>query len=191
MEQVLMYLHSIYPLPEDLKEHLRKIIKVRKVKKKEYILEAGFVCRHLFFIQQGLLRCFYPKGSDEITTWLLKEGDYLTSVHIYYSQAERVESIHALENTVLYLITKDDLDDTYLRFPIFRANALILSNKYLQMWDKQLRSLRMLSATERFELFMKEQPDLLLRVSQKYIASYLDMTPETFSRMKDNYGKRE
>ena len=86
MEQLLGFLNSVYPLSASLADHLYEIIKTRKVNKKELLLKAGHTCRHIYFIEAGLLRCFYIKGDAEVCSSFMKEGDIIVSIESFYRQ---------------------------------------------------------------------------------------------------------
>lgn len=63
MKELLLYLHSIHPLTVELHDHLYKILKLKKLSKKEYLLKAGQVCHNIYFVKQGLLRYFLQQGA--------------------------------------------------------------------------------------------------------------------------------
>lgn len=185
MEHLLAYLNSIYPLSESLVEHLRQIVGRRKIKQGDFLLEAGSISRYLYFIEKGALRCFYLKGKTEVTSWILKETDVVVSVHSFYDQEESFEYIQSLEDTVVFYLSYEELEGIYKEFIEFNFIGRVLTIKYLKFWTMQLYNLRMRTAKERFTLLLADSPELFLRVQQRYLASYLNMLPETFSRMKN------
>lgn len=166
-------------------EHLRKIIGFRVVQKNDLLLMEGDVSRDIFFIVKGLLRCYYVKGSKEVTCWILKEENVVVSVQSFYDGSRSNENIQALELTWVLYISFDQLEDTYLRFPEFNYIGRVLTIKYLRFWNMQLYNLRYHDSRERYDILINgDDRDLINRVPQKYIASYLDMNPETLSRAK-------
>ena len=189
-KEMLDFLDSIYPLPEQLRDRLKQAVRYRKLEKGEYILKAGEVCRHMHFISKGLLRCYYLTGRDneqEVSTWFMKEGDVCVSIDSFYDQVESYEFIHALEACEVFYISYEELEAIYGEYLDFQAVGRVLTLKYLKEWARQLRSIRMLPAVERYLALEKREPELVLRVHLKYLASYLDMTQETLSRIR---GKR-
>ena len=185
MDILLDYLQSIHRMSDGLVDHLRGVVGLRVVGRKEYLLLAGEECENLYFIKSGLLRCYYLRGDTEVTSWMMKEGDTVVAVESFYGKTKSYEFIHALEKTEVYYISRGELEDIFMRFPEFNYIGRVLTVKYLRFWAQQLYSIRMRSAREKYVYLMEENPDLLLRVPQKYIASYLDMLPETLSRIKD------
>lgn len=190
MEKVLQALNTIYPLSSALREHLMFLLKSKAIKRKDLLLKAGHVCRNIYFIESGLLRCFYLQGEQEVCSWFMKEGDVIASVGSFFEQRESYEFIQALEDCELQYISFEELQDTYLRFPEFNYVGRELVQKYYQLSEQRLYSLRMQRGLERFELLQKDFPELIQRVEQKYLASYLGITEQYLSMLKGAKGTR-
>jgi CRP-like cAMP-binding protein len=192
VEDLINYLCSfLASSPSDaLKQDLKKIVGTLNVKKMKYLLEEGAVANHIYFIKSGILRCFYKKKNGaEVTAWVFQEPNVVVSIHSFYGQEESFENIQAMVDTIVFYISHDQLDALYLKHPEFERVGRLLTIRYLIFFSMQLYGLRMLDSAERFDLWYMDNSDLLLQVQQKYIASHLDMLPETFSRMKNR--KRE
>ncbi len=184
MHQIIEYLQSIHPLSPALVEYLYAHLKYKKVCRKEYVLKAGHVARSVYFIETGLLRAFYMKGDREVTSWFMKEDDVSLSIESFYGQTESYEYIQALEDCSLYYIDYQELEAIYRHYPEFNALGRLLTIRYHIHWVKQLYSLRMQTAEERYIWLLLNQPELLSRVPAKYIASYLDITEVTLSKIR-------
>src|ERR1700754_3263795 len=189
-EDLITYLSSLHPLslPEALKDRLRKIIKVKTIKKKEHLLSAGEVCRHIYFIKRGILRCyFYNVDNEEVTGWIFGEKKTVVGVMSFYTQNPGFEYIHALEDTEVFYISYEELVAIYLEFPAFCFVALILTIEYLMFWFMKLCNLRRLDAQQRFDQIMNsDEAGLFNLVPLKYLASYINVSPETLSRLRSN-----
>lgn len=184
MESLIRLLNSLHPMSEGLKAHLSETLKLRNVPRGQYILRAGHICRHIYFISKGLLRCFYIKGETEICSWFMKEGDVIISIESFYQQKESYESIQALDESVLYYIEYSELNFIYKNYPEFNYIGRILTEKYYMLWAQQLYGLRMQQAAERYKWLMENHPELILRVPSKHLASYLGITEVTLSNIK-------
>ncbi|WP_276484107.1 Crp/Fnr family transcriptional regulator [Paraflavitalea pollutisoli] len=184
MEQLLAFLHLIKPMSSELEQDLRSIIKHRTVKKGEYILKAGNVCKEMCFITKGLLRCFIEKDGKEIVTWLLKEGDVATAVVSFHDETRSDEYIQALEDSEMYYILKDELEEIYEKHMEFNYHGRKLTIMYQLEGRKQYNIMLSLSAQERYELLEKTKPDLITRVPAKQLASYLRITEPYLSNIK-------
>ena len=184
MEELLRFLNSIHPLSSGLIEYLSIHLKEKNLSRKDYLLKAGQTCRHIYFIEEGLLRCFYLKGEVEVSSWFMKEGDVITSIGSFFNQKESYESIQALEACHLYYIDFNELQHIYNNFSEFNFISRVLLQKYYIIWDQQLYGLRMQQAQERYNWLMEAHPEIILRVPAKFIASYLGITEVTLSKLK-------
>jgi len=184
MEELLNILHSIYPLQEGMVEWLTIHLKVKEIRKKEYLLKSGHVCRNVYFIEKGLLRCFYREDHREICSWFMKEGDVIFSVESFYAQVPSYEFIQALEDCSIYYISYPELQEVYSVFPDFNRHGRILTEKYYRYLWNYTYVTRMKRSGERYENLLKHFPDLAGRVPNKYLASYLGITEETLSRIR-------
>jgi len=184
MEELLRLLNGIQPLSFPLVTELARILKSKLLCRKDYLLKAGHVCRHIYFIEKGLLRCFYLTGDTEVSSWFMKEGDVVVSIESFFQQRESYENIQALEDCIVHYVEYGELQQLYRDFPEFNWTGRVLTEKYYTLWAQQLYGLRMHQAHERYSWLMHHHPQLLLRVPAKYIASYLGITEVTLSKIK-------
>lgn len=184
MEELLLYLNSIFPLSETLQAHLSNTPKLKKLSKKEYLLKAGHVCRDICFVKQGLIRCFYEKDDHQICSWFMKEGDVISSVESFFYQKESYESIQAIEDSELYCLEHPQLERIYRAYPEFNFVSRVLLQKYYTLSEQRLYSLRMQRAADRYRYLLEHHPDLILRVPTQDLASYLGIRRETLTRLK-------
>lgn len=184
METVIKVLEGVHSLSDEVKEYLKAHLRCKEIKRKELLLKAGHVCRNIYFIEKGLLRCYYLQGEQEVSSWFMKEGDVIASVNSFFEQKESYESIQALEDGVLHYITYEELQHIYRHFPEFNFIGRELVQKYYQLSERRLYSLRMQRGLERFEALKKDHPELVQRVEQKYLASYLGITEQYLSMIK-------
>ena len=184
MEQIIRYIQTIYPISDALKTYLSSVLKERTVPKKQFLLRAGHVCRHISFITKGMVRCFYISNSIEISSWFMKEGDFVISVESFFLQKESRESIQALENCELLSIEYNELENLYRTFPEFNYIGRVLTERYYILSEQRLYSLRMQAVAARYKHVMEHYPELINRVPSKHIASYLGTTEQNLSRIR-------
>jgi CRP/FNR family transcriptional regulator, anaerobic regulatory protein len=184
MTALLYYLQSIRPLPPELYEHLQQVVKRKWLAPKEYLLTEGQVCGHVYFIHKGLLRCYALQGATEVCSWFMKEKDICVSVESFFRQQISRENIQALEKTELYFISYAELQHIYRRFPDFNFTGRLLTEKYYQLSEQRLLAMRLRSSQERYRWLMESDPELLLRVPAKYLASYLGMSAVMLSNIR-------
>lgn len=133
---------------------------------------------------KGLVRKYFIKGKEQIVKHIGKEGTILSSsVSFFYKEPSKFV-LETIEPTVLASISSDNLEKLYQSDNKWeKLGRLMMADFLIEKEYLLLDSIRF-SPRERFLRFMKEQPDLLQRVPQKYLASYLEIKPETFSRLK-------
>jgi CRP-like cAMP-binding protein len=184
MKDLLNYLDKFHPLGDALQNHLLQVVQTREVRKKDFLLRAGRVCESIYFIREGLLRCFYVSHGNEVCSWFMTEGDVAVSVESFFCQKPSYENIEALESSVLYSISHTELQFIYDNFPEFNYIGRLLTEKYYTLSEQRLFSMRMQRAPERYTYLMNYHPHLIRRVPATHLASYLGITLETLSRIK-------
>lgn len=184
MEELLQYLNLIFPLSNALCEHLSVILKSKKYLRKDFLLKSGHISDKIFFIERGLIRCFYSQHEKEVCSWFMKEEDCIISVESFFKQKPSYENIQALEDTNTYYIDYNELQFIYQNFPEFNFIGRALTEKYYTLSEQRLYSLRMQTASERYHFLLENYPELIQRVPSKYLASYLGIAEETLSRNK-------
>ena len=147
------------------------------------ILAEGDVCSGIIYIDKGLLREFYYKNNKEVTEYLAVEGSIVMSIESLFKEQPSQLQIEALEPTVLYELPKKKLEEVALHnvniqilYKILEE-SLILSQVHADL-------VRFESAENRYRRMCKLSPQVALRAPLVYIASYLQMTPETLSRVR-------
>src|SRR5262245_44029127 len=129
MKELLSLLNNIHPLSPALHQYLSQKLKTTTIEKKQFLLQAGQVNRHIYFIRKGLLRCYYIQNEQEVCSKFLKEGDIIVSASSFFLQKESYESIQALENAVLWSVCYDELQYIYKNFHEFNTIGRVLSIK--------------------------------------------------------------
>lgn len=175
--------------PEDF-SLLAEKVKVRSFEKREMLLRPGEVEQYMSFVIRGLCRMYFYKGRSEVILNLAKEKELISSSSSFLSGAPSNYYIETLEPTTLLSITRDDLEKVYRQNSrIERLGREMITHFVLEKEEWEHACMR-LDTRERFLQFVERNPELVQRVPQKYLASYLNMKPETFSRLKHLLKKR-
>jgi CRP-like cAMP-binding protein len=178
------YIDQFIDLPAEELEALINSIEVRSVDKKVRLTDINETEKYLYFVIKGLARKFFYKGKEEIITQIAKEGELISSSVSYFSGLPSGYVIETIEPTTFYSLHHDRAEQLYSRYPkLERLSRLIITELFLQKEVWELERIRY-STKERFLRFMTDNPELFQRVPQKYLASYLNIKPETFSRLK-------
>jgi len=169
---------------EDYDRLLKPYVHFRKFDKKVIILHAGETENYINFIISGLLRKYYKKGNEEINTQISFENHIIHAQESFHSRKPSEYTIETIEPTVLVSIDYDDLEKAYAAsHKMEHMGRLIITTAMIvkDSWQMQMITL---SPRERFIKFVNKNPDLVQRVPQKFLASFLYIKPETFSRFK-------
>jgi hypothetical protein len=122
-------------------------------------------------------------------SWFKSEGEFIVSISSFYRERPSKEYIQALEPTEILYVYRREIYDIYYKYRDFCLNALLLTIDVLVEWDERLECFIGTRAEERYNWLVNNRPDLLGRVRDKYIARFLGVTPETFSRIKSTQYK--
>ena len=148
------------------------------------LVTHGNRCRHLYFLQQGALRGYYTLDGKEITHWFGFENDFVTSFHSFITGQPAVESIQLLQGSILWSISREDLNVLLDRFSeIERLVRIVYENYYIRLEERFINS-QFKSAGERYQNLLEQSPHIIERVPLGYIASYLGISQETLSRIR-------
>ncbi len=163
---------------------LESILVPKKFAKNELILKEGDTCTNIYWVVKGLVRQFYFKNDKELTEYMATENSIVMCIESLFREQPTRLQIKALEPSVLIAIPKAELEAVAMKsvniqilFRKILEESLILSQHHADM-------LRFESAQDRYQRLVKDQPQLILRAPLVYIASYLQMTPETLSRVR-------
>jgi len=190
LDMLRQYVSGYVALTNEEFTFLAEKLVVRSFDKRQQLVRVGDVEQFMNFVVKGLVRMYFLKGRTQVITNIAKEGELISSSASFLSGAPSCYFIETLEPTMMLSITKEDLEGLYQRsFAIERVGRLITTQFVLQKEEWELECMR-LDARERFLRFVENNPDLMQRVPQKYLASYLNMKPETFSRLKHLLRKR-
>ena len=163
---------------------LEGILVPMKFVKGERILNEGDTCEHIYWIVKGLARQYYFKNDKELTEYMATENTIMMSIESLFKEKPSMQIIQALEPTIIYALPKKDLEAVAMR----SVNIQILYRKILEesliISQQHADMLRFESAQDRYQKLVKNSPQLVLRAPLVYIASYLQMTPETLSRVR-------
>lgn len=179
------YLNKFVPISEfEFEQQLMPYIKIRRFGKKEIITKTGEIENYFNFIIKGLVRKFYKKGNEEINTQISFEGHIIHSQESFHNRILSEYTVEAIEPTILVSISFDNLERIYESSKKMEHLGRLVITSTMVLKDRWQMQLVRLTPRERFIQFVNKNPELLQRVPQKYLASYLNIKPETFSRFK-------
>lgn len=172
------------PLTPPAIEVLGSILVPMRFQKGDTILEEGKVCRDLYFVEKGMVRQYYYKNKKDVTEHFSFEGRIVFCIESFLKQEPSRLIVEALENTMLYAIPHDALHNLME----YDREMEMLYRKILEhvaiSSQEHADSQRFENAAERYDRLLREKPEIILRAPMVHIASFLQMTPETLSRVR-------
>ena len=163
---------------------LQSVLVPMKFAKGEMILKEGEVCKNIYYVEKGLVRQFYFKNGKEVTEHMAVEGNIIMCIESLFREEPTRLQVEALEPTIIYALPKARLEEVALH----NVNIQILYRKILEesliLSQVHADLVRFESAQDRYRKMCTLQQQVTLRAPLVYIASYLQMTPETLSRVR-------
>lgn len=177
---------------EDELTSILKCFKWVKVNKNEHLLEQGEVADRLFFIQKGCLRLYYnTEDFGIVTRFMAFEHTFLTSLVSFISREPSTEFIEAVEDSEVLTISYHDFLQLRESIPVWDKIYIYILEYGLTVITGRLSSLLTQNATERYTTLLENNPELIQRLSNANLASYLNISPETLSRLKSRIFKQK
>lgn len=165
--------------------HFTSLLKKISVAKKEFLLKQNDICKSIYFVNSGALRAYYSDKQDKETTIMFGVADWwITDMYSFLNQQPGLMHLEALEASEVLELSKSSMEQLYVGVPKFeRFFRIIIQNAYVREQVRVIHNLSM-TAEERYEIFLKKYPQIVKRVTQKQIASYLGITPEFLSTIR-------
>ena len=173
-------------------ETLKSFFIPKRVRKRQYILNAGDVCQYITFVEKGLLRSFaIDDDGHEHVVQFASEGWWISDVGSFVSGKDALYNIEALEDSELLHLTRQAMDELLIQLPVMeRFFRLLMQNNIIAL-QRRVIAYMSLSAEEKYLKLMEVAPNIMNRASQQHIASYLSVTPETLSRIRKKVSDHE
>ena len=184
MDSLFSKIDGIHNLKEEAREAFSSRCKRRELKKGELLQREGETCKNLYFLEQGAIRGFYHLDDKEITHWFAFENDFVTSFHSFITVQPSVENLDAIEDCVLWSMSKQAINELFDEFPsIERLMRKAYEKYYIRLEERYVNS-QFKTATRRYQDLLETNSHILQRVPLGYIASYLGISQETLSRIR-------
>ena len=172
-------------LTEEEKQLCKSFFTPKKLRKRQYILQEGDVCKYIAFVEKGMLRSYAidEKGNEHIMQFAF-EGWWISDQFSFLTSEPAIYTIDALEDSELLLLSKQAEEQLLQRIPKFERYFRILLQNSLIATQRRLISSLSQTAEERYTQLINGCPTIPQRVPQHMMASFLGITPETLSRIR-------
>jgi len=184
MDLLLKAIRHYIPLSSDDEAIIRSLFRTEKLKKGQHLLQAGNICRNIFFIEEGLVRYYSIIDGEEKTSYFNKEGEFVCDYASFLPQRPSTINIQALEACTIYFISHSNLQLLYEQVKYGdRFGRMALEDVYVNLIT-QVNSLYNDPPELRYQIFLTRFPDTGQRIPQYYIASYIGIKPQSLSRIR-------
>ena len=171
-------------LTEAEQQQLLSLLSYKKIKKKQFLIQAGDITKQAFFVTSGCLRSYsIDKNGFEHVLQFAPPGWWISDMRSMITQEPGILYIDAIDDSEIILLSKTDLDILYAAVPKLERFFRILAENALATYQHRLIDNLSLSALERYNNFCKIYPTLIEKLPQKQVAAYIGVTPEFLSKM--------
>ncbi|MBC6110037.1 Crp/Fnr family transcriptional regulator [Pedobacter fastidiosus] len=175
---------KFHPLNDEIERRINQHTFPVSYKKNKFLVSPVDRNKYLFLIVKGVVRGFIKDGKTEITTWIAKENEVVGTIRNLWIEGDSEEYLQALEDVELIAIPHVLSDYLYENFPEANIVGRKMMELYYRSAEERAYLCRISSAEKRYKRFLLSFPDLINRVSLKYIASFLGVRLETLSRIR-------
>ncbi len=191
-EVFFMHVNEKVSLTEEEQQTIKTFFSPKKLRKKQYLLQEGEVCKYMAFVEKGLLRSYNvdDKGIDHMIQFAW-EGWWISDTYSFLSGEPAAYNIDAIEDAELLLISLSHFEEMMLKVPKMERYFRILFQNNIISKERRLLSSITYSAEDKYLKLSETNPELVQRIPQNLIASYLGITPETLSRIRKNLTHRK
>lgn len=192
MLKLIEYFQQYIPLTDVEITLITQRTQVRNIKRRQLILQEGFVCNHYFFVVEG---CFKMYGVDdkgnEHNLQFAAENDWIMDIGSFHSRKISQLFIQAIEPSKIIQIEQQDLYFLYVTIPrLDRFFKVIVENKFVALQNRLLQTFSS-NAEQRYLSFLEHYTNLTNRLPNSQIASYLGITPEFLSKIRKKISKNK
>lgn len=184
MERLRKIIEEKIDISESDWEIILSKLQYQEIKKKDFLTSTSAIENKVYFILEGVFRLFIELPEKDVTIDFGFPNKFLSSYSSFLMQQPSVSCIQSLTTSKVIFITRNDLYDIYKETTAGEAIGRLFAEEFFRYKSKRELSFMMESPTERYLNLVKEQPQLILKIPQKYVASYIGITPQALSRIR-------
>ena len=183
MNPLRQFILQYTPVPEPDWQAISKCLVRREMKRESLLLEEGKTCKHLYFLEKGLLRFFVWKDGLDITKYFTDVPYVFTSQKSFNQQVPAQESIATLEDSIIWQMSYEHAQHL-LELKSWSTFIRLLVQEVQTYTEEILEALQTQTAEQRYKLLLQQDAELVQRVPLKHLASYLGIAPQSLSRIR-------
>lgn len=183
MKELLDYINRFRKLDEETERAVRLYFKEEFYRRNDFLAQEGKVCSKIHFIKSGLVRRFYLNDGEETTKWLYHDNHWIAIMASYFNQKPSLEFLQACDDTIVFSLSFDD-EQKLLEYPLFFRFYADFFRCSLAAFDEFHFVFSTMSAQKKYQYLIEKFPVIVQRARQKHVASLLNISQETLSRIR-------
>lgn len=183
MTELINFISQFQKLDAETEGAIKNQFEEEVFRKNEFMVEEGKICTKLYFIKSGLIRRFYLRDGVEMTKWLYHDNHWIAIMSSYFNQKPSLEFLQACEDTVVYSLSFVN-EQKLLKYPLFFKFYAQFFRCSLANFDEFHFVFGTLSAQQKYQYLIDKFPLMIQKAKQKHIASLLNVSQETLSRIR-------
>ena len=183
-QNLIQFIKQLVHFSDEEIQDIQHLFTEKNLKKGDFWVKEGEFNSDILFVNKGMLRSYFIKEEVEKTFDLVIENQIVTSTESYSSGLSSTDYIQAVEDTYLSVISKDNLEILFSKSSKWERLGRIIFEAYTLEQEIRIRSFISETAQERYERLATEQPELMQRTPQIYLANFLGITPQSLSRLR-------
>lgn len=179
------FINEYVQLPDEMMNDVLSKFKKKTIQKNDFVLQQGETCKDLIFVQSGCLRLYYIQDDIEVSVWFALKHSSAIEIYSFISETPTNYFLQAIENTEILYLPKSELNKLYETYPKMQEMMRKFWEDVILHLLERFTALQRDTAEQRY-LDLLEKPELLQSIPQKYLASFIGVTPTSLSRIKKN-----
>lgn len=184
MEELIHFFQQHIELNQQEISFLQEQVHIQSIPKNHILLQEGEISQEFYFMVKGCVRLYYNAKDEEKTAYFYTENMFVSSYQSFTKQIPAKHNLAAVEDSDLIVFDIASVSAFTNFSPKFEFLARVMMEEELAMYQQIISSFVVHNAEERYLNLIKEQPELLRRIPQHQIATFLGITPETLSRIR-------
>lgn len=187
MKRIFYNIQRTFHTSTEELEAIQNAAKLKQFAKNDLFLSEGEVCKSIGFIEKGSMRLYYDSPEKEACNDFFFENSVIGSFASFLTEMPSLVSIAAIEDCEVILFEKSDLINLTQKYLSLKRLANVVLQEQFIRAEKREEALLKFSPEKRFKNLLEEHPKIFKRVPLHYVASYLNITPETLSRYRNRF----